>query len=390
MILSILQLIAGIALLLLGGDRLVVGASRLAMILGISPLVVGLTIVAFGTSSPELAVTVQSILRGTADLGVGNLVGSSIFNFLVILGIAAFLQPLTVAAPLVRYEVPVLIVISAGIWQFSANGKIENTEGLTLVLILVLYLSWLVSRSRRHPEEIPSEVIEELGRPVVRSWMKGLVAALLCLLGLGLLAIGSEWTVAAAVHLARAVGVSELLIGLTIIAGGTSLPELATTVVAAFRRSADIAVGNVVGSNLLNMLAVLGPAAAFTPAGLSVHPQLLRFDIPILLGLSVLCLPIVWSGARIDRVEASLFLALYAGYIAVLAAGATQSPGAEMWMDVYVLAVLPAALLLSIVWGLLPRVFQVKAVKPTKLNPPISANSISSNLEEILSSSRPE
>ncbi len=390
MILSPVQLIAGIALLLFGGDRLVVGATRLAIILGISPLVVGLTIVALGTSAPELAVMIQSVFRGTADVGVGNVVGSCIFNFLVILGIAAFLQPLTVATRLIRYEVPVLIVICAGIWLFSTDGRIGNFEGLILLVILVMYLVWPVKRSTEESDKFPPVAIESLAQPVRRSWKDSLVAVGICLLGLGLLAIGSEWTVAGAVHVARAVGVSELFIGLTIIAGGTSLPELATTIAAAFRRNADIAVGNVVGSNLLNILAILGPAAAFAPAGLAVHPQLLRFDLPIVLELSVLSLPIFWSGARIDRVEASLFLALYAGYIAVLAGVATQSPGADMWMDVYVWAVLPAAILLSILWGLIPMVFRAKALKPAEVNPGVSANSTGSNLEEMVSSSRRE
>lgn len=364
MIIHVLQLVAGIALLLLGGDRLVIGASRLAIIFGISPLVVGLTIVAFGTSSPELAVTVQSILRATPDVGVGNIVGSNIFNFLFILGIAAFLQPLTVAARLIRYEVPVLIMISAGIWLFSLNGRIENSEGLTLVLILGIYLSWLLTRSRQKSEEFLPEIMAEVPPPLRRGWTAGLLAGALCLLGLGLLAVGSDWTVAGAVRVARALGVSELLIGLTIIACGTSLPELATSVVAAYRRSADIAVGNVVGSNLLNLLAILGPAAAFAPGGLSVHPQLVRFDLPTVVGLSLLGLPILWTGGRVDRVEACLFLALFAGYIAVLASGAVQSPNNEMWMNIYVLAVLPGALVLSLIWGLISKRRSVPPVAP--------------------------
>lgn len=321
---AILQLIVGLILLILGAELLVRGASRLAAAIGISPLVIGLTVVAFGTSSPELAVSLVSAWTGQADIAVGNVVGSNIFNILVIIGLSALIVPLTVAQQLVRLDVPLLIGVSLLTFLLGRDGLIGRGEGLILFGLLIAYLVFLARFSPRESVEVQAEYAQEFGDSRFKEPLQYVSYFVLVGLGLILLVVGSRWLVAGAVAVARLLGVSELVIGLTIIAGGTSLPEVATSVVAALRKERDIAVGNAVGSNLFNLLAVLGLAALVAPRGVAVAQAALVFDLPVMIAVAVATLPVFFTGYRIARWEGALFLAYYAAYLLYIGLDALQ------------------------------------------------------------------
>ncbi|KAF0098495.1 MAG: inner membrane protein [bacterium] len=325
---SVLWFVLGLIALVAGAELLVRGASRLALSFGISPLVVGLTVVAFGTSAPEMAVSVQSAWSGQVDIALGNVVGSNIFNVLVILGLSALITPLVVHQQVIRQEVPVMIGVSLLLWALAADGEIARWEGVLLAALVVGYTVLLIRQSRRETAAAQAEVDAEYAEaftPASGAWQSHWgVQALLILAGLALLVLGAGWLVEAAVTFARYLGVSEMVIGLTIVAAGTSLPEVATSVMAAIRGERDIAVGNVVGSNIFNILAVLGISASVAPAGLSVAPAMLAFDIPIMVAVAVACLPVFFTGALVARWEGALFMLLYTAYTVylILRAGA--------------------------------------------------------------------
>ncbi len=315
---SLLWFVLGLIALVAGAELLVRGASRLALSFGISPLVVGLTVVAFGTSAPEMAVSVQSAWSGQVDIALGNVVGSNIFNVLVILGLSALITPLVVHQQVIRQEVPVMIGVSLLLWALALDGGIGRGEGLLLAGLVVAYTILLIRQSRRETAAVQAEVEAEYAESFDRprpGWRDHWGAqVLLILVGLALLLLGSRWLVEAAVEFARHLGVSELVIGLTIVAAGTSLPEVATSVMAAIRGERDIAVGNVVGSNIFNILSVLGFSAIVAPAELAVAPALLAVDLPVMVAVAVACLPVFFTGARVARWEGLLFLLLYAAY----------------------------------------------------------------------------
>jgi cation:H+ antiporter len=338
---TILMFVLGLAALILGAELLVRGASRLALTFGISPLVVGLTVVAFGTSSPELAISVQSAWAGQVDIALGNVVGSNIFNVLFILGLSALITPLVVHQQLIRREVPLMIAVSLLLWALAADGGIARWEGILLVLGLAAYTVYAIRASRRETAEIQAEYAEAMptdGSAWDRHWS---VQTLLILGGLGLLVLGSNWLVESAVAFARALGVSELVIGLTLIAAGTSLPEVATSIMAALRGERDIAVGNVVGSNIFNILGVLGLSAAVAPTSLAVSPALLAFDLPVMVAVAVACLPIFFTGNLIARWEGGVFFAYYLAYTAYLVLLSTRHTALQAYSDVMAFFVLP-------------------------------------------------
>ncbi len=315
---AIAALVAGLAVLTAGAEFLVRGASRIAEALGISSLVVGLTVVAYGTSTPELAVSVRAALEGNAAIAVGNVVGSNVFNVLLILGACATLSPLVVARRMVRLDVPIMVAASLAVWALALDGRIGRWDGVSLAAAAVALTIWTIRGAR-------GEAPATGGRPVTGSrarWRSATDVAWV-LAGLGLLIVGSRWLVAGAVAIARAAGVSDVVVGLTIVAAGTSLPEVATSVVATLRGERDIAVGNVVGSNLYNLLAILGLSAAVGPAGLPVAPSILRFDFPVMIAAAIACLPVFFSGHRIARGEGALFLFLYLAYALYLVLDAT-------------------------------------------------------------------
>ena len=323
-----LLLIGGLVLLVVGGELLVRGASRLAVSLGISPLVVGLTVVAFGTSAPELAVSLQAAAVGAAEMAMGNVVGSNIFNVLFILGLSAMITPLVVDGQIIRQEVPVMIGASLLVLGLSLDGRVSRAEGLALLTGVIVYTTVLVRQSRSQTRALEQEYAEEAHvaragvAPAAESRLP--VQLLLIAAGLVLLVLGSRWLVEGASAIARALGLSELVIGLTIVAGGTSLPEVAASVVAAVRGQRDIAVGNVVGSNIFNLLCVLGAAAAIAPAGMPVPASLLRFDMVVMLAVAVACLPIFFHGRSIVRWEGALLFGYYLAYTAYLVLAASQ------------------------------------------------------------------
>lgn len=322
--------IPGLIGLTVGAELLVRGASGLARALGLPALVIGLTVVAYGTSAPELAVSIQAALNGKADLALGNVVGSNSFNILFILGLSATILPLVVAARLIRMDVPLMIGVSGLTWALAADGSIGRAEGLVLALLLVVYTVLLIVLGKREqPTTVTPASATTASAPTDRAQDKPprlWVCALLVLGGLGLLVLGSRWFVYAATELAVAMGVSDLLIGLTIVAAGTSMPEVATSVMAALRGQRDIAVGNVIGSNLFNLMGVLGVSAAISSEGVGVNPAALRFDLPIMVGVALVCLPIFFTGGRISRLEGALLLLYYAAYVAALALAATGHP----------------------------------------------------------------
>lgn len=335
--------VLGLVALVLGAELLVRGASRLALSFGISSLVVGLTVVAFGTSAPELAVSTQSALSGQVDIAIGNVVGSNIFNVLFILGASALITPLVVNQQLIRQEVPIMIGFSLLTWGLAADGSLSWLDGVLLVALLLGYTAFLIVQSRRaQPRAVTEEYDEALAIPADRGWDRHwAVQVALVLAGLGLLVTGSRWLVEAAVTFATWLGVSELIVGLTIVAAGTSLPEVATSVLAAVRGERDIAVGNAVGSNIFNLAGVLGASALVAPAGLTVGAGVLNFDLPIMVAVAVACLPIFFTGHLIARWEGLLFLAYYVAYTLWLILKATHNDAAGPFAAVMVGFVVP-------------------------------------------------
>ena len=296
---SILLFVAGLVFLIVGAEAMVRGASRMAAALGISPLVIGLTVVAFGTSSPELAVGIKAALSDQGSIAVGNVVGSNIFNVLVILGLSAVIVPLVVSQQLVRFDVPLMIGLSVLVLVFAWDGAFRRTDGLLLLTGLVLYFWFLIYQSRR-TNATPNEAVvaqEPGSEPVKSRWVLNLA---LVAAGLALLVLGSRWLVDSAVSFAQYLGVSELVIGLTIVAAGTSLPEAVTSAVAAMRGERDIAVGNVVGSNIFNIMGVLGFVCLLSPSGIAVPDVVIGFDIPIMIAVAFACLPLFYTGGMIS------------------------------------------------------------------------------------------
>lgn len=335
---------------MVGAEGLVRGASSLARRVGISPLVVGLTVVAFGTSAPEAAVSVQAALADRGSLAVGNVVGSNIFNVLFILGVSALVAPLIVRRRLVRLDVPVMIAVAALPLVLGLDGRIGPLEGALLLFGGMGFTGFLVVRDRRTvaPPE-PSRSPPEATR--ASDALPPFRAVLILGLGLALLVLGARWLVDGASALARGLGASELVVGLTIVAAGTSLPEAATSVVATLRGERDMAVGNVVGSNIFNVLLVLGLAAA-AGGGVPISPGALSFDLPVMFAACVACLPIFFTGYVISRWEGGIFLAYYAAYLTFLVFDASAHDAEPVFAGLMLGFVLPITglTLVVIVW----------------------------------------
>lgn len=349
---AILPFLLGLALLVLGAELLVRGASRLAASFGISPLVIGLTLVAYGTSAPELAVSLQAVLEGQAGLSLGNVVGSNIFNVLFILGASALIAPLAVSQQLVRLEVPLLIGVSILGWIMSLDGRIGRGEGTLLAAGAVAYTIWAIVQSRRESAAVREEYEQALHLKPPVPGSRRVMDGVRIVAGLAILVVGSRLLVEAAISFAAALGVSETIIGLTLVAAGTSLPELATSIIAAIRGERDIAVGNVIGSNLFNLLAVLGLSATMSRGGLPVPSAVLDLDLPVMAGVAILCLPIFFTGFRIERWEAGVLLGVWFAYTGDLILRSRQSPWLEVYESAIAGVVLPlagAAFLISLI-----------------------------------------
>lgn len=336
---TVLLFVVGLVLLVLGADWLVKGAARLAAALGITPVVIGLTVVAFGTSSPEMAVSVAAAWKGEADLAVGNVVGSNIFNVLFILGLSAVITPLVVHRQIVRLEVPLMVAASLLLAALAWDGTLSRVDAAVLFTGVVVYTAVTVRRARK--EVAADEEVAALTAGAPAGWKGHAAAGGWVVLGLATLVLGSRWLVQGAVAFAQALGLSELVIGLTIVAAGTSLPEVATSVLAAVRGHRDIAVANVVGSNLFNILAVLGLSGLVSPAGIPVPDTALAFDIPVMIGVAVACLPVFFTGHTIHRWEGALFLGYYIAYTAFLVLSAAGHPELESFANAMLGFVLP-------------------------------------------------
>ena len=313
--------IVGLVLLVVGADALVAGASRIAGRLGISSLVIGLTVVAFGTSAPELAVSVTGALTGQTDLALGNVVGSNIFNVLFILGLSALVAPLIVQRQLVRLDVPIMIAATGLCWFMALDGVISRIDGAILALGIVLYTTILIRMARQE-----STIAAAGAETPIAFGLKDRIPVQIAMIlaGVAMLVLGSHWLVNGAIAIAETLGLSKLIISLTIVAAGTSLPELATSVLAAYRGERDIAVGNVVGSNIFNILCVLGISSAIAPGGVGVAAAALAFDIPVMTAVALACLPLFITGGVVSRWEGAVFVAYYVAYTVYLVLAAQQ------------------------------------------------------------------
>jgi len=339
---SVLIFVIGLVFLIAGAEALVRGASRLAAFFGVSPLIIGLTVVAYGTGSPELAVALRAASVGQADLAVGNVVGSNIFNVLCILGLSALIVPVVVHDQLVRLDVPIMILASGMLFFLSLDVNVGAFDGILLLGSLVAYTTLLIQVGRRQRAVAMAAAVDIPDRTGRWDWVGHI---LLIMAGIGLLVFGSRWLVQGAVRIAQMLGVSQLVIGLTIVAVGTSLPEIATSVVAGLRGERDIAVGNVVGSNIYNICAVLGIAGLLSPAGLTVAPAALRFDIPVMFVVAIACLPIFFARSTVTRWEGALFLGYWFAYTAYLVLDAAKHDAVYEYRTVMTLFVIPLTLI---------------------------------------------
>ncbi len=340
-IIPVILLIAGLFLLAAGAEALVRGAARLAAFMGISPLVIGLTIVSFATSAPEMAVSVLSAISGQADIAVGNIVGSNILNVLLILGLSAAIAPLVVSRKLIRMDVPIMIGVSFLMLIFAYDEKISRAEGCILFSGIIAYTLFSIHQSKTEKSYRERQNSRKSDGDMETENRKIVTNLVLILGGLTSLVLGSQWLVRGASSIAKAVGVSELVIGLTVVAAGTSLPEVATSLVASIRGERDIAVGNVVGSNIFNILAALGLTGIAAPNGIAVSEAALRFDIPVMIAVAISCLPIFFLGYNISRWEGLLFLAYYVAYTAYLVLKSTQHAALPLFSTVMMAFVIP-------------------------------------------------
>jgi cation:H+ antiporter len=326
---AVLSLLFGLVLLIIGGDLLVRGAVRVAAGLGVSPLVIGLTLVGFGTSMPELVASVQAALAGAPGITLGNIVGSNIANVLLILGVSAVVYPVAVQSRALRRDGVVMVAVTLGFAVLLALRPLDRAAGLLLIAALIAYMVYAIRQERAataaargsveaadhgaaYDRAIAAEEVDPALKPGPASGGMA-VPVLIALAGLGLVLVGGSYLVDGAVVMARSLGISETVIGLTIVAVGTSTPELVTSVAAALRRESDIAFGNVVGSNIYNILGIGGVTGVIVP--IQAPPELVRFDLPVAVAVAVLLVVFAATGSRVGRREGA---ALIAGYLAYL------------------------------------------------------------------------
>lgn len=359
-----LLLAIGLVLLVVGADGLVKGAARLAASIGIPSLVIGLTVVAFGTSAPELAVSIRSALAGQSEMAIANVVGSNIFNVLFILGLAAIITPLAISRQLIRQDVPLMVLASMLVFYMIRDGVLSRLDAGILVVLLLAYTVFLFVQGKRteaserasgaNNSVAPSasdaasteqdDEVDALIRGTHPTWQN----LLWIIGGLACLVAGANLLVNSAVNIARAFAVSEAVIGLTIVAVGTSLPEVMTSIVASIKGQRDIAVGNVVGSNIFNLLAVLGVSGVLSSNGLAGNEQLVQQDFPVMLAVALLCVPLFFTGAILSRIEGALFFILYLAYTLFLIGGALHAPWLASVQGIIVYALIPLTVVVVI------------------------------------------
>ncbi|MDA2804766.1 calcium/sodium antiporter [Nocardiopsis suaedae] len=370
-VLVVLALVAGFVLLVAGGESLVRGAGSLARTLGMSSLVVGLTVVSFTTSAPELAVSADAAFSGHPGLAVGNVVGSNIANILLVLGASALFVPLAVNSQVVRADIPVMAALSVLVLLMSLGGHLGRFEGAVLLAALLAYVTVTVLVSRRraggappsppvngaepHAEAPRADAPGADGPARTPRTKRVLLDLVLVVLGAALLVAGARLLVYGASAIASALGVSDLLIGLTVVAIGTSLPELVTCVVAVVRGERDMAVGNIVGSNVFNIGAVLGVTAILAPEGITIDPAALRFDLPVMAAVALVLLPIALTRSDVSRWEGALLVGFYTAYITYLVVDATGHDAVEPFSAVMLWFVIP----LTALWLVSTAVYEV-------------------------------
>ncbi|CAJ1502429.1 calcium/sodium antiporter [[Mycobacterium] burgundiense] len=313
----------GLIALVAGSDWLVKGGTRLASQLGISPILIGLTVVSIGTSMPELAVGLRAAASGNGSLAVGNIAGTNIVNLLLILGLSALLRPLVFQLRTLKLDLPMMTAAAVLLWLLASDGTLSMSDGAVLTVCAIFYTAVLIYSARRENQSVQDEFAEEYagpvaGAPVRRTLLRDVT---LLLVGIVVVVIGADWLVRGAVGVAQDFGVSDAFIGLTVVAIGTSAPELATTLVATFRGERDIAIGNLLGSSVYNILLILGVTVLGAGRALQLDPTLVRIDIPVMALVALVCIPIFLTGRRVSRLEGGAMVAAYLGYLAFLVVG---------------------------------------------------------------------
>ena len=341
---SVLEILLGIVLLFGGGELFVAGSSALALLLGIPQIVIGLTVVSLGTSTPELFVSLISTFQGGDAIAVSNVVGSNIFNVLVVLGLSALVVPLRVKSRLVRRDVPLLLGVSLAVWGMASGGRLTWQAGLALLAGTAINLIWEMRTASEYSDEGGDFDEGDRATPAV--------AAAKLAGGLVLLVLGSDVLVKGATAAAIGLGVTETVIGLTIVSAGTSMPELVTSLVAAYRGKADLAIGNVVGSNLLNQLVILGVCGVFSGEGLLVDPVVISRDLPLMVLTTLALLPILWTRGVVTRLEGGILVGLYGLYLAEQVLTETLTTAQDEFRFVILVVVLPLVLVFF-VWQML-------------------------------------
>lgn len=312
----IVEIVVGLAALLIGAEMVVWSSTRIAAALGVRPLMIGLTIVAIGTSAPELAVGIAASLRGTGSLAVGNIAGTNILNILFILGISAWMKPIHLHLQLIKLELPIMVIVALAFLAMAWDGMLSRAEGITLLVVGIFYTVALVRMSRRESPAVKAEFANQYERPAgLGGILAGTKTMIILLLGFAVIVYGADVLVEGASALARALGVTETIIGLTIVAVGTSAPELATMVVSTLRSERDIAIGNLVGSSIYNLCIILGLTCIIAPQGIPVEQELIVIDIPLMVATALLCIPVFMTGRGISRMEGAGFVCAYLAYM---------------------------------------------------------------------------
>jgi cation:H+ antiporter len=341
---SALEILLGIVLLFGGGELFVAGSSALALLLGIPQIVIGLTVVSLGTSAPELFVSLISTFQDGDAIAVSNVVGSNIFNIMVVLGLSALVVPLRVKSRLVRRDVPLLLGVSMAVWGMASGGRLTWQAGLALLVGTAINLIWEMRTASEYSDAEGDFDEGDRATPAV--------AAAKLAGGLVLLVLGSQVLVKGATAAAIGLGVTETVIGLTIVSAGTSMPELVTSLVAAYRGKADLAIGNVVGSNLLNQLLILGVCGVFSGEGLLVDPLVISRDMPVMVLTTLALLPILWTRGVVSRLEGGILVGLYVLYLAEQVLSETLTTAQDEFRFVVLVVVLPLVLVFF-VWQML-------------------------------------
>lgn len=326
--------VIGLVCLLGGAQLLVSSSSGLATRFGVPSIFIGITVVAFATSAPEVAVSLDAIFTGKSSLALGNVLGSNIANILLILGISSVIAPIKIKDRIIWLDIPVMILASVVVYLLSLDQALEPVDGGILLLLFAGFMTFQIAQAGRERNADKVQEATDVPKSITRQ-------TILFFAGLGILVLGAHFLVQSAIEIARFWGLSELVIGLTIVAIGTSLPEIATSVLAAWNKEADLSIGNVIGSNIFNIFLVLGITALFSSGGIEVRSAALALDFPFMIAVSIACLPIFFTGHNIARWEGALFLGYYAAYMVYLFMDSTQHELLPLFNNVMVLFVAP-------------------------------------------------